>query len=349
LALHSEDFTNAVWNKDQVTATANVVNSPNGYQNADAIVENTATSGHRTLLTAGISGTGSSAYSFSVYVKKIEGQPTRHIYWMCQISGDAIYAHFNMTTFTVNQVGSNGTGSGASASITPVGNNWYRLSLSGVVSTTTAQYFNQLYFETTPRTGFSPESYTGNGTSGFYVWGWQQEAGAYPTTFIPTTTAAVTRLADAASKTGVSSLIGQTEGTIFINVNNRILGQTNRNLFQVSDSTGNNFIAVNYSSAQASTIRFFVFANGGVAALTFIINTEPLLKLAVAYKNGVYRLFINGTLRYTQTGASFSSNLESVYLGVNRTLGDAIGEGIDSFQVFKTELTNAQLAEITTL
>jgi hypothetical protein len=177
----------------------------------------------------------------------------------------------------------------------------------------------------------------------------QMELGAYATTFIPTTTAAVTRLADAASKTGVSSLIGQTEGTIFINVNNRILGQTNRNLFQVSDSTGSNFIAVNYSSAQANTIRFFVLANGGVAALTFIVNTEPLLKLAVAYKNGVYRLFINGTLRYTQTGASFSSNLESVYLGVNRTLGDAIGEGIDSFQVFKTELTNAQLAEITTL
>jgi ribosomal protein S19 len=177
----------------------------------------------------------------------------------------------------------------------------------------------------------------------------QMELGTYATTFIKTSTAAVTRVEDAAFKTGVSSLIGQTEGTIFINVNNRILGQTNRYLFQVSDSTGSNSISVNYSSAQASTIRFFVFANGGNAALTFIVNTEPLLKLAVAYKNGVYRLFINGTLRYTQTGASFSSNLESVYLGVRSTLVEAIGEGINSFQVYKTELTNAQLAAITTL
>jgi hypothetical protein len=47
----------------------------------------------------------------------------------------------------------------------------------------------------------------------------QMELGANATTWVPTTTAAVTRIADAASKTGVSSLIGQTEGTMFVDLN----------------------------------------------------------------------------------------------------------------------------------
>jgi hypothetical protein len=53
----------------------------------------------------------------------------------------------------------------------------------------------------------------------FYFWGKQLEIAAYATSYIPTLGAAVTRGADAASKTGISSLIGQTEGTLFIDVN----------------------------------------------------------------------------------------------------------------------------------
>jgi hypothetical protein len=48
-----------------------------------------------------------------------------------------------------------------------------------------------------------------------YIYHAQLEGGTYPTSIIPTTTAAVTRLADACSKTGISSLIGQTEGTLY--------------------------------------------------------------------------------------------------------------------------------------
>jgi hypothetical protein len=49
-----------------------------------------------------------------------------------------------------------------------------------------------------------------------HLWGAQLEAGAYPTSYIPTTTATVTRNADAISKTGISDLIGQTEGVLFL-------------------------------------------------------------------------------------------------------------------------------------
>jgi hypothetical protein len=346
LALHSEDFTNAVWNKDGVTATANVVNSPDGYQNADSIVENTATSGHRILLTAGISGTGSSAYSFSVYVKKIEGQPTRHIYWMCQISGNAIYAHFNMTTFTVNQVASNGNGSGASASITPVGNNWYRLSLSGVVSTTTAQYFNQIYLETTPRTGFSSESYTGNGTSGYYVWGWQQEAGAYSSTYIRTTTAAVTRLADAASKTGISSLIGQTEGVFFVDFVAETPSENRR--ISLSDGTNSNrFVLTHLDSGKIQ----FTYLVAGSAQCNFI--TVPsyvkgqVLKIAFAYKQNDFVAYINGSETFTDNSGNVTTMSQIAF--ADATLSSPFIGSINDAALFTRRLTNAELAAITTL
>ena len=213
--------------------------------------------------------------------------------------------------------------------------------------TTEWQRFTATYTPTATLTSVRVRGQSFVGT--LAVWGAQLETASYATSYIPTLAASVTRGADAASKTGISSLIGQTQGTLFIQADNRILGQTNRFLFQVSDATGNNFIALNYSSAQADTIRLFVLANGVVSALTFIINTAPILKLAVSYKNGVSKLFINGSLAYTQTGGSFTSNLESIYLGVNRLSTEAVADGISSFQVYKTELSNAQIQELTTL
>jgi hypothetical protein len=183
----------------------------------------------------------------------------------------------------------------------------------------------------------------------YYVYGAQLEVGAYPTSYIPTVASSVTRNADVISKTGISSLIGQTEGTVFIKADNKILGQTNRTLFYVSDATANNYITVNYSAAQADTIRFFVVGNAALAALGFFVYTAPILKLAVTYKNGVYKLFINGSLIYTQTGNAFNANLESLFVGTNRNLNEPIGERIESLQLYKTELTNAECIALTTL
>ena len=51
------------------------------------------------------------------------------------------------------------------------------------------------------------------------LWGFQLEIGAsYATSYIPTTTASVTRNQDVCSNTGISSLIGQQEGTMFVQV-----------------------------------------------------------------------------------------------------------------------------------
>ena len=61
-------------------------------------------------------------------------------------------------------------------------------------------------------------TYTGNGTSGIYLWGAQIEAGAFPTSYIPTTSASATRSADVCQITGTSfsSFWNPTEGSVAV-------------------------------------------------------------------------------------------------------------------------------------
>jgi hypothetical protein len=72
--------------------------------------------------------------------------------------------------------------------------------------------------------------YTGDGTSGIYLWGAQLEEGTYPTSYIPTTSAPVTRAADISTSTATtcaadvayidgtdfSDFYNQNEGTVVV-------------------------------------------------------------------------------------------------------------------------------------
>ena len=346
LVTYSEQFDNADWTKSEVTISANSTTSPDGTQNADAAIESTtANSYHRVLPTNPFSGTGGAYYSFTTYVKK-KGT-TRHIYWMCQNSNDAIFAHFDMTNFTVNQVSSNGNGSNASASIIAVGNDWYRITLSGIVSTVSTNYYNQFYFENSVNTGFNPSPYTGDGVSGFYLWGWQIEQSSYPTSYIPTTSSSATRVKDLAYKSGATALIGQTEGVLFCDFN----------LPSVETSGDYPFI-VNIWGNSTNRFGFARYPNGGVhiymiaSTSQFTYNTTQLtgrFKLALGYKANDCVIYLNGTLLQTITSATIPATDDIIFNGIN-TSGDYNTQlQINQTVLFKTRLTHAELASLTTI
>jgi hypothetical protein len=198
--------------------------------------------------------------------------------------------------------------------------------------------------------GFGGLWIAGIPAGGIYAWGAQVEVGAYATSYIPTLGTSVTRVADAAFKTGISSLIGQTEGTLFFDF-----------VATAQNADGAGFSVI--TTFGDSTDNFQLYAIG-TALYWYAWKTGVLIdqtatqtlvagdryKVAYAYKSGDWALYINGVQKRTNTTAAVPAvsqfNLSASGLGVSPV---SAKNEYNQILFFKTRLTNAQLAELTTL
>jgi hypothetical protein len=171
----------------------------------------------------------------------------------------------------------------------------------------------------------------------------QMELGGYATTFIPTTTAAVTRLADYARQTGVSSLIGQAEGTVFVDAYFSVTGAGR--FLSINDGTSFNRILLVRNST--NTVSLVVQSTTLQALITSGILPNGLHRFAASYANNAFSLYIDGTLIGTATSGTVPAC--SVIDVGNENNANFFGDSIAQAALFPTRLTNAQLAEITTL
>jgi hypothetical protein len=233
------------------------------------------------------------------------------------------------------------------AKIETLPNGWYRCSVSGTAATTqTTVWFGQLN-----NAGVATDTvYTGDGTSGLFFWGAQVEAGAYPTTYIPTTTAAVTRLADACSVTGVADLIGQAEGTLFLDfekTNNDNTGTGGYFRIDVNNGTTNNRILFGFDLNKVNA----TVVSGTLVALieTATTRTQERIKAAFAYKANDFVLYVNGVQIGTDTSGSVPTGLANFQWGVNQTTATTTSGVINQQALFTSRLSNAELQALTTL
>jgi hypothetical protein len=178
----------------------------------------------------------------------------------------------------------------------------------------------------------------------FKITGIQLEAGAYPTSYIPTVASTVTRNADVISKTGISSLIGQTEGTLFLDFyydgisSNLVLMQTFQNASQL-----------NVIQLVCNASKRLAFEVGADAS---IISANPILagrlKIAGAYKNNDFVLYLNGTQIGVDTSGSVIAT-DSItfndFFAIPNTYKQLMQ--INSAQLYKTRLTDEQLTLLT--
>jgi hypothetical protein len=173
----------------------------------------------------------------------------------------------------------------------------------------------------------------------------QMELGAYATTWVPTTTAAVTRIFDLASKTGVSSLIGQTEGTLFLDFESGANDGVN-NTFSINNGSVNRIIIRKTSSNTIDTqVRVAAVTQALIATSAITVNTR--YKCAVGYKENDIVFYVNGV----QIGVDTSSTIPACSI-ISNDAGSSIEpmyRPINQAALFPTRLTNAQLAQLTTL
>lgn len=182
----------------------------------------------------------------------------------------------------------------------------------------------------------------------------QIELGAIPTSFIPTTTAPVTRNADVISVSGaVSGCIGQTEGTIYMEVDIRNLGIARPFLYLQDSSYAAN--AIRIESASNNEWRIFFRAGS-----TSVLDTQPasftrgIYKLALSYNSAASGVVfaVNGSIIYTSTaGITLPTGLDRVMLGTRFISGNFdlfMNDRIRAVALYTTRLTNAELATLTT-
>jgi hypothetical protein len=322
LALYSEQFDNAAWGKLNASVSANTTVSPDGSANADTL---TTSAANAKIYRSFTSTAG--AYTLSLFVKKGTSSTA-----FLNFYDGSISQYVCETVFNLN----NGTFTGAvggSAFITDYGNGFWRI---GIIYTLGSSASSEISI------GLSTTT-TGNA----FIYGAQLEAGAYATSYIPTTTASVTRVADAALKTGISSLIGQTEGTLFVDFN----WEQKSGVFflnSISDGTTNNEIFMSFGSSADNRLRFSIAAGGtGYVSFDSATLASGTYKVAFAYANNDAVAYINGVQQFTDTSVTVPATSAFKFLRANDTLG--FNGTINQQLLFKTRLTNAQLAELTAL
>lgn len=337
---YSDDFANVVWGKDNGSVSSNTTAAPDGTTTADTFTENSANDIHR--LNFGGTGIAAGAVTCSVFVKAGTGTryPTVGI-----ASGNSAYASatFNLATGTTTQTLSAGY-SGVSGSIQNVGNGWFRCVLTAT-TTATANFYVALSDSSTFVNGFrGAQVYTGDNTSTLIFWGAQTEAGAFATSYIPTTTTALTRNADVASMTGTkfSSWYNASEGTLFA------IGSVQRGFREivgVSEGVGNDRIVIQTGSSSGQ--RIIVTTLGVQQALqsgSYTLGQTG--KFAAAYATNSAIISVNGGISTEGTSVTVPT-VTTLNIGNTSNSTGQISGYIQRIAYYPTRLPNATLQALT--
>jgi len=318
LVTYSEDFSQANWVKASAgtgsvpVVTTNYATSPDGTQNADLVVFDR--------------GAGNTSSDFS---------------WLYQTFVTAS-ATYTMTCYvkaaTSGDIGKNlswrnfGTGGMWSVNLT---NEWQRI----VVQETAAGGVAEVGF-------YNRGTYsTGNSVS-VLMWGFQAEQSSYSTSYIQTTSSSATRVADACSKTGISSLIGQTEGVLFCDFEFVGYGSVAQWIAFLIGAAGD---YIGFYTNSSNKIVMEVSSGGPVFLdVSITLNVGTRYKMAVAYKANDFAFYVNGSQISIDASGSVPSCSEFNF-NYNTTAANIATNKYNQAALFKTRLTNSELASLTTI
>jgi len=336
LFTYSAQFDDAAWLKGG-TISANEIVAPDGTLSADLLTAaNTTFSGS---LRQTPTVTSATAYTISAFVKK---NNWRYVGLRFSTSTFGATEQVPFYDFDTDAV-SNGGVTGATITRTLVGNGWVRLAMTFTSTSTSGT--SQIWI--TDSNGATAPAKAG--TESVYVWGAQLEAGAFPTSYIPTTTTALTRAADVASVNTLSPWYNASAGAIYFE---GVTFDTTPGIFpnaaMFTDGTANNRSGIvrNNSTGNArSNVVVGGAAQFAADATAWTLNATA--KIALAYAVNDFALVVNGGAATTDTLGTIPA-VDRLRLGVDSVGSNAFLNGYLRRVVFyPRRLSNAELVSIT--
>ena len=239
---------------------------------------------------------------------------------------------FNLDNGTLGNQEGGGTGV-----IEDYGNGWYRCTLKW----TSSNLVNVRIYN-------SNENDVVGGTAGsVYIQYAQLEQGSYATSYIPTQGSAVTRLADTCSQTVPDGVIGQPEGTMYVETTKWVPSNNGR-IFAISDGTTSNYISI-IQNTTFSNYAVYI-AVGGVTQLAYTETQEipDNSKIAISYKQNDFAISVNGEIVHTDTSGNVPT-VSKIYLGSreNGSYTYYSSNPIKEAKLYNTRLSNSELQALT--
>ena len=176
---------------------------------------------------------------------------------------------------------------------------------------------------------------------------WQLEAGSNATSYIPTVTGSVTRNNDNAYKANIIDLIGQTEGSIYVEFDRTTETAGFKHLLTIyGDGLTTNSLFLTTSNNSNASVACAIRVNSVGYTITSFAVKEGLNKVMVTYTNSEVTLFLNGFKVKSMAIPSFPSiyNFRLLQYADDR----AYGRGY-LVALWKTKLSDADAVKLTAL
>lgn len=302
IAVQSQTFGTS-WTTTDTTVSSNSIAAPDGTITADTLTQGSAGTA---IVSESLPIAANTTYTGTFFLKRNNND------WVCVVlfnSTDQLNVWVNLATGALGTVTASGTASGIVASVTALANGWYRVRVSGIVNAASTSAL--LAFLQVPSDG----SVLRQNGAAVYAWGAQLELGAFPTSYIPTTTVAVARAADVPSLIGPALTAALNAKAAFFQTNGANLNSvgaagllvygTAPGWMLYNTSSSARITADNFATATSAT-----FGSGTIAGVT---------KTAFGFDGAGTTAIANGGSKATTAAAWSASGTATVG---NRSIGD---------------------------
>ena len=324
----------------QVTLTENYGTSPEGVQNSLKVQKNGVSASDRIFPIDNYNATlvSGTSYSVSAFVKNIDVDGITTIGCRLGSGGTLFRLGYQWSGSSLTKATEYSAGTRTNEILEDYGNRWWRIGFSFEADNTQGGIELDI------------DRDNGSATTSIETYGWQLEEGSYPTSYIPNHSGgSVTREAEENTTANISSVIGQQEGTFFLDFE-FLDGATaeNQNWIALESEDGQSRVLF-YKSASSNNLRLLNSQDGSTffnKSSLIAISPNTRYKVAVRYSSGDQGVAVNGSMSgnngtstYTRTSLLSRVKFNESNIQPSCRVHQAI--------VFESGLTDSELETLT--